>query len=210
MRQLHTNNSILRLKRITGIGLAAVLFIMQLPLGARAEQTAVPLDIQVKLFLASLAYEQRLTSTDHKPITIGCIYLSTSAQSKQHAEDFMEACENYKDKTIAGRRINALLFPYAGTDDLTSTCARQGIGILYIPLIPTDLCREITRVTRTQKLLSFTSTVDLVADCGLSMAVGVENNKPRIYLNLSASRAEGADFSSKLLRVVTIMEVKEK
>jgi len=38
-----------------------------------------------------------------------------------------------------------------------------------------------------------------------SMSVGLKANKPKIYLNLSSAKVEGADFSAKFLRIVEII-----
>ena len=37
------------------------------------------------------------------------------------------------------------------------------------------------------------------------MAVGLKDNKPKIYLNHAAAQSEGADFSAKFLRIAEIV-----
>jgi len=44
----------------------------------------------------------------------------------------------------------------------------------------------------------------------VTMAVGLKDNKPKIYLNLSSAKSEGADFSAKFLRVAEIVDSGEK
>ena len=50
------------------------------------------------------------------------------------------------------------------------------------------------------KILSITGNPDFVAK-GVTLGIGVENNKPKIFLNLSSSKAEGVDWNPAILRV---------
>jgi hypothetical protein len=42
------------------------------------------------------------------------------------------------------------------------------------------------------------------------MSVGVVNKKPRIYLNFSSAKAEGADLGAQFLRIAKIVEREDK
>ena len=42
------------------------------------------------------------------------------------------------------------------------------------------------------------------------MAIGVENAKPKIYLNLTSAKAEDVEFSSRILRVAKIVGEDER
>jgi hypothetical protein len=42
------------------------------------------------------------------------------------------------------------------------------------------------------------------------MAVGYKEHTPKIYLNLSSAKAEGADFSAKFLRIVNMVGKNKK
>ena len=64
------------------------------------------------------------------------------------------------------------------------------------------------KVTQSEKILSCTCKAEYVTSCGVTMAVGLKDNKPKIYLNLSSAKREGADFSAKFLRVAEIVEKK--
>jgi hypothetical protein len=68
----------------------------------------------------------------------------------------------------------------------------------------------VLKVTQSDKILSCTGKAEYVTSCGVTMAVGLKNQKPKIYLNLSSAKREGADFSAKFLRVAEIMSEENK
>ena len=79
------------------------------------------------------------------------------------------------------------------------------IGILYISSGRKSIIRNVTKLTQSKQLFSFTSHPEYVSECGVSMAVGYKQNNPKIYLNLSSAKAEGTDFNAKFLRVAYIV-----
>ena len=172
---------------------------------ARAAEPDVPFDIQVKLLCAALTYEQTIQKDTKAPLTIGILYFPGVSHSQDQAEQISKAFSAFKGKTISGRSLNTMMIAFAGNDALTKKLSGHTIQVLYIADGTTEACRDITRLTQSLKVLSLTSDVALVTECQVALAVGLEDNKPRIYLNLPAAQAEGADFSSKLLRVVTII-----
>ena len=48
--------------------------------------------------------------------------------------------------------------------------------------------------------LSITGNPQLI-EAGVTLGIGLENNKPKIYLNLKSSKAEGVDWNPAILKV---------
>ena len=63
---------------------------------------------------------------------------------------------------------------------------------------------KITGVSRAKKVITLTSVPDYV-ESGLAVGIGVKGGKPRIIINLPAAKAEGANFSSQLLRLAKVI-----
>lgn len=63
----------------------------------------------------------------------------------------------------------------------------------------TDL-DKILDYTRTNDILSITGAPDLVSQ-GVTLGVGISNKKPRVLLNLTASKEEGVDWDYAILKV---------
>jgi len=85
------------------------------------------------------------------------------------------------------------------------TIRAHNITVLAIASGTKEACSELTRITRELKILTSTAHKQQVAWCGISLGIDMEDNKPRVYLNLEAIRAEGKEVNSKLMRVATVV-----
>jgi len=175
------------------------------PPPASAAEVKVPVDLQAKLFLTALTYDKNLKKRADEKLHIGLLYFSEIAGSKEEALKFSKVLGKFKDKKVSGLVIDKVSFAYYESDDLKNKISTENINVLYVACGIEKLVKDITKVTQSEKVLSFTSVAEYVTKCGISMAIGLKANRPKIYLNLSSARAEGVDFSAKFLRVVEIV-----
>ena len=64
---------------------------------------------------------------------------------------------------------------------------------------------QLQTYTSTNKVLSITGNPEFVAK-GVSMSVGISEGKPKIMLNLSASKDEGVDWNPAILKVAATIK----
>lgn len=190
------------LKYLLLITLIAIGFI---PASVSSDNGDVPVELQAKLLLTALTYDKNLNRGEDETLRIGLLYFPDVNQSKKEALEFYKALECFEDKKVRGLNINTVLFAYNGYNGLKSKISAEHIDVLYISKAKKEVIKDVIKVTQSNKILSLTSAASYVSMCGISMAVGLKENKPKIYLNLSSAKAEGADFSAKLLRVVEIV-----
>ena len=181
-----------------------------IPTNISAENGKVPLDVQTKLLLNALSYYKNLEGRDGPQFDIGIVYFPWSKESKEEGATFSQILKKLKDKKISGRSFNVLLLAYNGDYGLKEKIAGKNIEVLIISGEEETMIREITQLTRSEKMLSFTSKAEFVTSCGVTMAVGLKENKPKIFLNLSSAKDEGADFSAKFLRIAEIVDEETK
>ena len=179
-----------------------------IPNQAAADNGNVPLELQAKLLLTALTYDKNLEKRAGEQLDIAILYFPWIEHSQEEAESFSKTLEQFKDKKIAGRNFNAFLVPYDGDSGLQEKIAGKHVEVMFIAGGTERMLKEITQLTREGKILSCTSKADYVSSYGVSIGVGLKNNKPKIYLNLSSAKEEGADFSAKFLRVAEIVESK--
>ena len=176
-----------------------------MPASVSSDNGDVPVELQAKLLLTALTYDKNLGKSEDETLHIGLLYFPEVNQSKKEALEFYKVLENFKDKKVRGLNLNTVLFACNGCSNLRSKISAEHIDVLYISKAKKEVVKEVIEVTQSNKVLSLTSAASYVSMCGISMAVGLKENKPKIYLNLSSAKAEGADFSAKLLRVVEIV-----
>ena len=179
-----------------------------IPLTASADNGKVPVDLQVKLILTALTYDKNLETRANGQLNIGILYFPESSQSKKEADQFAETLEGFKDKKISGRSFVGTLLTYSDNGGLSKKIIDKNIDVIYIAQGEKELIERVLKVTQSEKILSCTGKAEYVSSCGVSMAVGLKDNKPKIYLNLSSAKSEGADFSAKFLRVAEIVDSK--
>ena len=177
-----------------------------IPAPLSADNGTIPVDLQAKLFLTALTYDKNLEKHDSTQLDIAILYFPWSAKSKEAALSFSKTLEMFKDKKISGRSFTVFLLTYNGDFGLKEKLADRHVDVLFIAGGEEPMVRETTKITQTEKILSCSNKAAYVTTCGVTMAVGLKDNKPKIYLNLTSAKREGADFSAKFLRVAEIVD----
>jgi hypothetical protein len=180
-----------------------------IPAPASPDNGDIPVDLQAKLFLTALTYDKNLKKRADEKLEIGILYFSETSHSRKEAETFSQVLEEFKDKKISGRSFHVALLSYSDNGRLKKKIVNKHIDLLYIAQGEKNLVQKVLEVTQSEKILSCTSRAEYVTTYGVTMAVGLKDNKPKIYLNLSSAKREGADFSAKFLRVAEIVEKEE-
>jgi hypothetical protein len=171
-----------------------------------ADNGNIPVDLQAKLFLTALTYDKNLEKHPSTHLDIAILYFPWLAQSKEEALNFSKTLEKFQDKKISGRSFTVSLLTYNGDGGFKEKIGDEHVDVLFIAGGEEPMVQEITKITQSEKILSCTSKAEYVTSCGVTMAVGLKDNKPKIYLNLSSAKREGADFSAKFLRVAEIVD----
>ncbi|WP_159020040.1 YfiR/HmsC family protein [Algibacter sp. L3A6] len=96
-----------------------------------------------------------------------------------------------------------------------------GSSMVVKAITPKDLERNISefnvvyfmegingfsKMCRINKVLSVTATTRFVEEGEISLGFGIENNKPKILVNLTSLDMEGQSFSSDILRIGKIFK----
>ena len=197
-------------KSLFYIILVAVITCGLIPPSASADNGSVPPELQAKLILTALTYDKNLEKTDTTELNIGLLYFPESVQSREEVLNFSKTLEGFKDKKISGRSFHTVILTYEDNGGLKKKIVDEHIDVLYIAQGEKKLVLNVLEATQAEKILSCSSRAEYVTTCGVTMAVGLKDNKPKIYLNLSSAKSEGADFSAKFLRVAEIVDSGEK
>jgi hypothetical protein len=150
---------------------------------AVADNGEVPFDLQAKLFLTALTYDKNLEKRAGSLLNIGIVYFTDAKE----AENFSNTLKEFKDKKISGRSFKAVLLAYNGNGDLKKKLVEEEIDVVFISRGEKQQVEKLLKLTQSEKILSCTSKAEYVTTCGVTMAVGLKDNKPKIYLNLSSA-----------------------
>ena len=89
----------------------------------------------------------------------------------------------------------------AGKAKLVSVTASDSmpsgqVDVLYVG----ENANTGTAFSKEKGVLSITGNPDLI-EAGVTLGIGLEDSKPKVYLNLASSKAEGVDWNPAILKV---------
>lgn len=163
-----------------------------------AQDVAVPVDVQVPLFIKILAFDRNLGSRPPGPLVVGVLY---QANFRASADVAAQVRRFIKD---GNEDLKVVPINLDETDDLLDVLARQHVLVLYVcPLRAVEL-KSVTDASRQSGVRTLTG-VPRYVESGLGIGLDLKGQRPEIVVNLVAIRAEGADFDAQLLKLARIV-----
>lgn len=187
---------------IAAVLLAAAMLCV-LTSGAIAQQQ-VPVDRQYALVMKILLFEKNLKERCDKVLRIGIVYQSDYRPSLTVARQWMDAAKEGGSATLQGRPVEHVLIDYADARSLGQALAARDICVVYVAPLRGVALRDLAQETRAHRVLTLTGVARYCSD-GLSVGIGIANEKPQIIINQTNARLEGADFGSQLLMMATVL-----
>ena len=183
--------------------LLAPLLVAGSALRAPAQEMDVPARIQIPLLYKILSFDRNFAARTGDDLVIAILYQSGFRASAVAREQIEEAL-GHTASPFGARRIRWVAVELEATPDLVPVLRRNEADVVYVtPLRGTGL-DAIVETARRAHLTTFTGVPPYV-ERGLSVGIGIEQERPLIIINLVAARAEGADYTSQLLRVSRVI-----
>jgi hypothetical protein len=159
---------------------------------------------QYQLYLKVLAFDKTLISRAGHTLVFGVLFARGSRESRRIKDEMLRVIAE-GPKEFEGLPIRSVAVALTDQTKLDEDLAREGVDILYIsPLDPYDV-RSVAPISRARGISTFTGVVEYVF-LGMSVSFRMVGRGAKILVNLTASRAEGSDFSSRLLDMVTVVD----
>ncbi len=185
------------------LGIAIVLATLPRPL--LSQDMTVPVDLQVTLISKILAFDRQLEERAGDEIVVGIVYQRLHRPSLNAMDAAMEAFEAGIADPKPGCRLRFL--PIEISDELVLSAAikEHAVDILYITPLRAVRVADLLKATEDESILTFTGVERHVRE-GVAVAIVSRGGRPSILLNLSAAKAQGADFSSHFLALAQIID----
>lgn len=173
------------------------------PSGFSDEQD-LAMTTQYPLLLKILQFDRSLPQRAGQEIVIGVVYQGRFRASARACEEMRKVARSAENERIAERHIHIVELDLERVK-LRDSLDSLNVNVVYVtPLRATDIT-TITDITREMHITTVTGVEDYVRQ-GLAVGLGLYQEKPRVLVNLEASRAEGADFSSRLLSLAQVVK----
>ena len=156
----------------------------------------VPASLQVALFYKIFDFDRNLTEGSGQKVVIGIFYNPNNSRSSLANEEIKEDFSQLSDRKIAGKSIVI--------KEITAVEQLHNINILYVTPGNDSSISKIVKQCYKDKTLGISGVKEYVQE-GLAIAIGVEDQKPRIIINKTSVELSGAKLSSKLLALAQII-----
>ena len=206
-RSTHTlplaHGAIRRARRLSGPLGAVCACILVLGLHVQAQERPVPVPIQAALLTKILAFDRNLPSTDPEGLVVAVLYQEKVRSSVNAKDAWIEAAESLE---LDGQpTLRCLAIEITDPEVLRTSLTDRGIHVIYVTPLRAVGMREITAASRSLKIRTFTGVPEYVG-AGIGVGIGMKGERPEILINLPASRAEGADFRARLLKLARVIQ----
>lgn len=171
-----------------------------------SQEISVPINNQLQIFNKIIFSNKKFNVKEGNSIE-GCIIYQKkhrlSSELKSQVLSFFEENKNLKE--LGNIKINFHILSIENENTLDNYLGSKKVDIVIVtPLRAVDI-EQLAKVTRKHKVLSFSFIPEYI-ESGLSVGVGSKAERPQILINLKASKEEGVDFSSQLLKLSRIVD----
>jgi hypothetical protein len=161
-----------------------------------------PIAVQVPLLLKVLAFDRTAGAIGAEPTAIAILYQGRNRGSVMARDAVVDALALVR--TREGAEVRCVAIDLDAEPDLAAALIRSGVRAVYVtPLRAVEISSVATAAQRAS-VTTLTGSRRYLEE-GLAVAIGLRGDRPRILINLEASRLEGAEFSAQLLGMAEVL-----
>ena len=168
------------------------------------QRVKAPINLQLRIIPKILSLEKNLAQSTEKYFNISILYSKEQRNSAQVFESFAKSV-NELGIAIKDKEATVIPFDISSKGSFRSFVKDNKIKLLYITPIRGIDISEITKICKEEGVLTITG-VEEYSTNQVSVVLSLEDNKLQIMINQKSSKQEGADFSSRLLRIAKLID----
>jgi YfiR/HmsC-like len=159
---------------------------------------------QVAMLLRALTYEERLTSRAGLDVHVGIVGREHDVPSDRSVMAMSLAFQALGNVYVQGLPVKTSPLAYQDARAFAALLERRGIDVVYVcPGLERELA-QILEITRKRQVLSIGGSQDHVHQ-GASIGVFPVEGDLTMFVNLAATREEGAAFAPAFLRLARVI-----
>jgi hypothetical protein len=168
-----------------------------------ADSATVPLGLQVELFAKVADYDKTLPGRSEGVVRVVVVSRSGVAESTSAAARVMNALSGVS--TIAGLQHKDSTVEFTDAPALAALCKSQGVSILFMAPGLADVAESVSKELTNVPVLSVSATAEGAAR-GMVLGFDLAGGKPKLVINLPASKRQGVRLSAEVLKIATVIE----
>ncbi|MBI2428979.1 MAG: YfiR family protein, partial [Ignavibacteriales bacterium] len=172
---------------------------------SKSQTIVVPVEIHLPILFKVLNLEKGMSKSDTATCIVAIVYESSNASSIAVMNEIVAFGKREHQNLMEDKSVRFVAVDIHETKNIQALLHKTKAHVLYVAPITPDALQMITNASQKEKMLSMTGVPEYVDD-GVSLGVGVKGDSPEIIINLTSSREEGSEFSSKVLGVARIVQ----
>lgn len=166
-----------------------------------AQVSTVPAEIQAELLAKLEGYDRGFAARAGDAARIFLVVKPGSTKSQISAEEMRAALARID--RVGGLPHQETIVPYPGAQALAQRCRDEKIAVVYFTPGFDDEVDALRVALAEDNVLSLGAVSDYVPK-GIVLGFELESGKPKILINLEQARRQGVNFSSDVLRLMTV------
>lgn len=168
---------------------------------APGQDMEVPVRVQVQLFRKVLSFDRQLDVRARGELVIAVAYQGKNRESADTKDAVVRAIAGLP-AAADGARVRAIAVDL-DRETLAHALSEHRPDAIYVaPLRAVDIA-DVAASARAARVTTLTGVPEYIA-AGLAISMRLLDQRPKLLLNVTAAAAEGADFSSDLLRLAVV------
>lgn len=168
---------------------------------APSDRLVVPVELQVDLLAKVLRYDRNFSSRVLDEVRVLVVHEPDDAESTRVAREYVAAIG--AEAKLGGVKARAELVPFATEAELVARVKERKASVVVFAPSFASRAASLAAQFEGADCLTVSASPDGVRE-GLVLGFDLVSGKPRMLLNLSRSRRQGADFRAEVLRLMTV------
>jgi hypothetical protein len=191
---------------VAAVCLYGLAWLIACPLGAQRTDGSidVPAELQYTLLTRILTFDRNFMTGLGPELIIALVHQPGFPESRDFAREFEAAWKGTGIRDFGGRPIRVVHVELQSITQLRRTLDTTRATVALIAPLRGVSVRETIEAVRGAGVRTVASVAGYVEE-GAAVGFAVRGGKPRIRINLAASRQEGSDFDAKLLTLAEVL-----
>ncbi len=171
---------------------------------ALSQEMEIPVEGQVPIFLNVLTFDRNFSSRMGNEIVCAIVYQKKFRKSLNVKNQFQEYTKKSATVQVEDIPFRCIEIDLHDLFDFEERLRKEKVDVLYLTPLRAVSIESLVTVTRSLGITSLTGVVEY-CKAGAAVSIGTRGGAPLIIINYTGATAEGADFSSQLLKLAKVI-----
>lgn len=157
------------------------------------------------LMFKAMTFDHAFADRTGEQVVLVILYQERFRESRESKDALVDALRAPQFTQIAGRPLEVHTLTMDRNSFWNDDVLKLDADLLLVTPLRGQPLSAICELAQTHSIGTMTMVPEYVEE-GIALSVTVENDRPKLMINLKTSRAEGSDFSAQLLKIARIIE----